>query len=256
MSNKKILRILERSGPIDLSDPLERTSTISKLASVKGVSRQDARVAVDVWANNNRKNPIISNSKQRENVAVMISKQAVDDKSRVPLARAFGAARERFATRNWDFNKSKGKGRRRFDGSWTGHIIGDARNRKQAEVLSDFLRRNNVGRVRLVPYSVGNKTHYSVYSETPVDIANQNHVYNSMSHSPGLQRRLDNAEVMRSGGKPRGVPLLTTKRNIPKLGIKVRRTGGRNHILPEYPYNYKPKPKPRKSKLRFWKRAS
>lgn len=254
--NRRILRALEKSGPVDLSDPLERTSTISNLAKIRGVSRAQARTAVDVWANNNRKNPIVSTANQREKIAVMISQKAVENKSRVPLSRALSGARERYGARNWDFNESKGKGRRRFDSSWTGHIVADARNRKQAEVLSQFLRRNKVGRVRLVPYNVGKKTHYSVYSETPVDIANHNHVYNSMKTNPQLQKRLDSAERMRNGSRPNTTPLLTTRRNIPKLGLKLKRRNN-HHMMPEYPYGVPKivKKKPR-GISRLWKRAS
>lgn len=254
--NRKIIRALEKSGPIDLSDPLERTSTISRLAKVRGVSRSQARTAVDVWANNNRKKPIVSTASQREKIAVMISQKAVQNKSRVPLGRALSSARERYGARNWDFAESSGKGRRRFDSSWTGHIIADAKNRKQAEVLSDFLRRNNVGRVRLVPYNAGKKTHYSVYSETPVDIANNNHVYNSLQNTPQLQRRLDSAQKMRNGSKTNTTPLLTTKRNIPKLGLKLKRRNN-HHIMPQYPYGI-PKTVQKKPRgiSRLWKRAS
>ena len=253
--NRKIIRTLEKSGPIDLSDPLERTSTISSLAKLRGVSRSDARTAVDVWANNNRKKPIVSTSKDREKIAVMISQKPVENKSRVPMSRAFSRVRERVGSRHWDFAESKGKGRRRFDSSWTGHIVADARNRKQADVLSQFLRRNNVGRVRLVPYTSGNKTHYSVYAETPVDIANHTHVYNSMKQSPTIQKRLDSAELMRNGSKPRTVPLLTTRKNIPKLGLKLKRRNN-SHILPQYPYGRPIKQKKPRRFSRLWKRAS
>jgi hypothetical protein len=103
-------------------------------------------------------------------------------------------------------------------------LIADTRTKKGADTLASFLRRNDTGKVRVVPYTSGRRTHYSVYSERAVDIATRKDLKGAKKHLKPkeideLNRRMDPNKTKRYGRRR----LLTTKKNLPSLGIKMKR---------------------------------
>lgn len=225
MSNEKVVNWLSKRGAVDLNDPMTRISVLGSLGSMRGIKRENVRIAVDAYARS-KKDAIIDTKKEREELALLITRQSNRNAPRVPLSRAWGAGREMLRKRRWDFGASSGKGVRTFDKRWRGHLIADTRTKKAADTLASFLRRNETGKVRVVPYTSGKRTHYSVYSERAVDIASRKDLKGARKHLKQreideLNRRMDPRKAKRSGRRQ----LLTTKKNLPSLGIKMKRRG-------------------------------
>jgi hypothetical protein len=225
MSNEKVVNWLQKRGPVDLNDPMTRITVLGSLGSMRGVKRENVRIAIDAYVRS-KKDAIIDTKKEREELALLITRQSNRNPQRVPLARAWGAGREMLRKRRWDFGASSGKGVRTFDKRWRGHLIADTRTKKSAETLASFLRRNNTGKVRVVPYQSGRRTHYSVYSERAVDIASRKDLKTAKKHLKPkevdeLNRRMDPTKAKRYGRRQ----LLTTRKNLPSLGIKMKRRG-------------------------------
>lgn len=225
MSNEKVVNWLQKRGPVDLNDPMTRITILGSLGSMRGVKRENVRIAIDTYARS-KKDAIIDTKREREELALLVTRQANRNPERVPFARAWGAGREKLRKRRWDFGASSGKGVRTFDKRWRGHLIADTRTKKSAETLASFLRRNNTGKVRVVPYQSGRRTHYSVYSERAVDIASRKDLKTAKKHLKPkeideLNRRMDPTKAKRYGRRQ----LLTTRKNLPSLGIKMKRRG-------------------------------
>lgn len=226
MSNEKIIKRLKKNGPVDLKDPIDRIGLIGDLGRIRGVKRENVITAIDIFSR--KKDTVIDTENERRELALMITRQANRNQQRVPLARAFTASRNMMKARNWKFQPSQGKGWRTFDRSWKGALVADSRTKKGAERLANFLRKNNVGKVRVVPYGSGRKTHYSVYSENNVQVANKRNLKSAMKRMNEAQlketnKMLKSASDLKQGKKNRNVPLLTTKKNIPKMGLKFKR---------------------------------
>ena len=223
MRNEKVVNWLSKRGVVDLNDPMTRISVLGSLGSIRGVKRENVRIAIDAYARSN-KDAIIDTKREREELALLITRESNKNPPRVPFARAWGAGREMMRKRRWDFGASSGKGVRTFDKRWRGHLIADTKTKKGADTLASFLRRNNTGKVRVVPYTSGRRTHYSVYSERAVDIATRKDLKGAKKHLKPkeideLNRRMDANKTKRYGRRR----LLTTKKNLPSLGIKMKR---------------------------------
>ena len=226
MSNDKIIKRLKKNGPVDLKDPIDRIGLIGDLGNMRGVKRENVIAAIDVLSR--KKDTIIDTEEERKELAILITRQANRNKQRVPMARALTASKNMIKSRNWKFQPSQGKGWRTFDRTWKGALVADSRTKRSAEHLATFLRKNNVGKVRVVPYGSGRKTHYSVYSENNVQVANKRNLKSAMKRMNNAQLKetngmLKSATDLKQGKKIRTVPLLTTKKNIPKMGLKFKR---------------------------------
>ena len=226
MSNEKIIKRLKKNGPVDLKDPIDRIGLIGDIGRISGVKRENVITAIDIFSR--KKDTVINTEDERRELALLITRQANRNPQRVPLARAFTASRNMMKSRNWKFQPSQGKGWRTFDRSWKGALVADSRTKKGAERLANFLRKNNVGKVRVVPYGSGRKTHYSVYSENNVQVANKRNLKSAMKRMNEAQlketnKMLKSASDLKQGKKNRNVPLLTTKKNIPNMGLKFKR---------------------------------
>jgi hypothetical protein len=226
MSNDKIIKRLKKNGPVDLKDPIDRIGLIGDLGRIRGVKRENVITAIDIVSR--KKDTVINTDKERQELALMITRQANRNRERIPLARAFTASKNMIRSRNWKFQPSQGKGWRTFDRTWKGALVADSRTKKGAENLAKFLRKNNVGKVRVVPYGSGKKTHYSVYSQNNVQVANKRNLKSAMKRMNDKQLKetnmmLKSASDLKQGKRNRNVPLLTTKKNIPKLGLKFKR---------------------------------
>lgn len=226
MSNDKIIKRLKKNGPVDLKDPITRIGLIGDLGRIRGVKRENVITAIDIVSR--KKDTVINTEKERQELALMITRQANRNRERIPLARAFTASKNMIRSRNWKFQPSQGKGWRTFDRTWKGALVADSRTKKGAENLAKFLRKNNVGKVRVVPYGSGKKTHYSVYSQNNVQVANKRNLKSAMKRMNDKQLKetnmmLKSASDLKQGKRNRNVPLLTTKKNIPKLGLKFKR---------------------------------
>ncbi len=217
--NEKVVSKLKKFGPVDLNDPITRIALIGELGSIRRVKRENVITAIDIASR--KSDSIIDTDKERKELAVLITRQANRDKERVPMARALSGSMERLRRRKWTFKPSKGKGIRTFDRTWKGALIADSKTKRGANNLAKFLRKNNVGKVRVVPYNSGNRTHYSVYSEKRVQVANRKQLKSAMNGMTKQQKQ--NWEKHNDLRAKSGNHLITTKKNIPKLGLKFRR---------------------------------
>lgn len=217
--NEKVVAKLRRLGPVDLNDPITRIALIGELGSIRRVKRENVITAIDIASR--KKDSVINSDKERKELAVLITRQANRDRERVPMARAVSGSMERLRRRKWTFDASKGKGIRTFDRTWKGALIADSKTKRGANNLAKFLRKNNVGKVRVIPYTSGKRTHYSVYSERKVQVANRKQLKSAMKGMTKAQKeRWQKHNDLKSKS---GNHLITTKKNIPKLGLKFRR---------------------------------
>jgi hypothetical protein len=217
--NEKVIGTLRKFGPVDLNDPITRIALIGELGSIRRVKRENVITAIDIASR--KSDSVIDTDKERKELAVLITRQANRDKERVPMARALSGSMERLRRRKWTFDGSKGKGIRTFDRTWKGALVADSKTKRGANNLAKFLRKNNVGKVRVVPYSSGKRTHYSVYSQKRVQVANKKQLKSAMKGMTKSQKeswQKHNDLKAKSGNH-----LITTKKNIPKLGLKFRR---------------------------------
>ena len=246
-NNERIIRELERMRAVDLNDPIARSWAINTLSNPN--NRQIVRAAVNAYADS-FDDKVINSDIERERLAVMITRQSTrSPKRRVPLARAASAVKGSFRKRRYNFKESSGKGIRKFDGTksnrgWSGYRIADAKTKFDANRLAKFLRKNQPGRVRVIEYQGGKKTHYSVYSENIVAITNQSYIdgikkiqnRNSKRRDPVVDkivRRANYGDALKKGKKSGvnpsnrvagrdGIPILTTKKRLPEIGLKLR----------------------------------
>lgn len=233
--NEKIITTLRKMRSVDLRDPVARNYLIRKLSTP--LNRDNVRRAVAAYASANE-DKVINSRKEREMLAILITRQGNRSRARVPLTRAVLGATTSLRKRRYNFQESKGKGVRRFDG-WNGYRIADANTKSDAERLARFVRdyRRKSGlqgkwKARVVPYQAGNKTHYSVYAERPMEIATKSHIDGLKRYrkDPEVRRVLERADIQnyksKYGGSPRvrgpNNPILITKKRLPELGLRVR----------------------------------
>jgi len=152
-----------------LSVPQEREELIRGLSALRGVKSHDVRQAVEIFARYQAeaKTPCITTKKQRDQLAVLISRQGIrNDGAKVPFARAVRHARERLYSKTLNFKLSSGGPTRKFDSSRL-HLVADSASKRKAKRFASVLRRKGFKSVRTIPYSHG----WSVYSERPVMVA-------------------------------------------------------------------------------------
>ena len=233
--NSEIIRKLRKKKSIDLNDPVARAWIVGELSNYSTRNRAQVQTAVQAYVSN-RKDAVIDTEKERENLAVLITRMGVQRRQRAPLARGVSKAAGMMKKRRYNFQESKGRGTRKFDGVWRGHRIADANTKFDAERLAKFMRKELAGyqkgrrksKVRVIPYQAGKKTHYSVYSDTPVTVAHSGYVKSLRKHAkkdPHAARIL--SRVVGGDYKPslyaqKGVPILLTKKRLPELGLRMR----------------------------------
>ena len=93
MSNEKVVNWLSKQGAVDLNDPMTRISVLGTIGSMRGIKRENVRIAIDAYARS-KKDAIIDTKKEREELALLITRQSNRNAPRVPLSRAWGAGRE------------------------------------------------------------------------------------------------------------------------------------------------------------------
>lgn len=248
-TNEEIIRQLEKLRAVDLEDPIARSYLINTLSG--NTNQQEVRAAVNAYRGS-FDDKVINTDNERERLAVMITRQGRRARKRVPLARAASAAKGVMRKRRYNFKQSSGKGIRKFDGTkssrgWNGYRIADAKTKFDANRLAKFLRKNQPGRVRVIEYQGDKKTHYSVYSENIVAITNQSYIdgikkiqaKNKKRRDPivdKIVRRANYGDALKQRKKSGlnrsytsnrvagqdGIPILTTKKRLPEIGLKLR----------------------------------
>jgi RNase P/RNase MRP subunit POP5 len=93
MRNEKVVNWLSKRGAVDLNDPMTRIGVLGSLGSIRGVKRENVRIAIDAYARS-KKDAIIDTKREREELALLITREANKNPPRVPFARAWGAGRE------------------------------------------------------------------------------------------------------------------------------------------------------------------
>ena len=212
MSNKndKIVKYLQKSGPVDLDDPMVRLELIGKLGKMG--EREKVRLAINTWSAQ-KGDSVINTVDERRQFAMLITRSNNRlSKNTTPFARSISKTREHFRRRKWTFDKSSGSGVRKFDNQWRGYLYADVKTKRNADKLAKLLRSGDAGKVRVVPYQANNKTYYSVYSQRSADVVNRRTLKNAKKHN--------DAKVRSALNKRRIIP---TRKNINKMGIQKRR---------------------------------
>ena len=209
---------------VNLNDPVARQWAINKLSTQR--NRNQVAAAVMAYANSH-KDRIIDSNKEREELAVMITRQANRQRESIPMARAFGGARKSLKKRKYNFKESSGKGVRKFDGTWRGYRIADAKTEFDAKRLAKFLRRKTPeqsNKVRVVKYQADGREHYSVYSQQILTLANKGYIdgLKKFKNDPNSKRILNRVHEKGKLSNRSGVPILVTKKRLPEIGLKMR----------------------------------
>lgn len=227
MKNSEIIKTLKKMKSIDLNDPVSRTFLIRKISTQR--NREQVASAVAAYASNH-KDTVINSTKEREQLAVLITRRANRMMNTVPLARGLSSAVSGLKTRRYNFTESKGRGIRKFDG-WQGFRIADAKTKSDAQRLASFIRSQTINKVRIIPYQAGKKTHYSVYSKNAVTVAQKSYVnglkkYKSEPHIASILARVVERKrdhLKQNSSRSHGpTPILLTKKRIPELGLRMR----------------------------------
>ncbi len=223
--NDRIIKTLKRMKSVDLSDPVARNYLVTQLSSYAGPKRENVAGAIQAYANT-QKDKVVNTRKEREVLAVMITREANRARTSAPFTRGLARARKQFKSRRYNFQQSQGKGVRKFDG-WKGFRVADANTQFDARRLAQFIRKNmNNNKVRVVEYQAGKKTHYSVYSAKPVTVANKSYVdvlaKGKDQNSKNLMKRVQRPGEKRRQYLDHQPVILVTKKRIPELGLRMR----------------------------------
>jgi|SaaInlStandDraft_1057018.scaffolds.fasta_scaffold134114_2 hypothetical protein len=209
-ANEKIVRYLQKSGPVDLDDPMVRLELIGKLGKME--DREKVRLAINAWSAQ-KGDSVINTFDERQQFAMLVTRSNNRiSKNSTPFARTVSKTRDHLRRRKWTFDKSSGSGVRKFDNQWRGYLYADVKTKRNADKLARLLRTGDAGKVRVVPYQAKNKTYYSVYSQRTADVVNRRTLKNAKRHN--------DLKVRTALGKRR---IISTRKNINKMGIQKRR---------------------------------
>jgi hypothetical protein len=203
---------------------LDRQFLIGRIANLRGVSREEARSGVEIFAQRTQKekgNPCISTSAQRRDIALYVTKQGEPEVALTPMNRLWSHVSERRYDRKFTPPApSSGKGIRKFDG-WSGVRIADARSKRKAKRVAAWLRKGGRSKVRVIEYQAGGKTAYSIYMKSPADIKSKTQIRYLFSRNSPLNDAMKGAlrSEMEAGR------VLVHKSKPSDLGIRMRQPG-------------------------------
>ena len=214
-------RIVDRLSKRDVrglctDDARDRAYLIGQLASIRGVSRKQAADGVNLFSRRyNGTDSCVSNEKQREELAVLITREGFRQQRRqTPFAATYRSVKDRLYDRkSGSFQLSKGNNYRIIDGKrrWK---IADTRTKSGATTIKSKIKKAGKN-ARVTSYTSEGKTHYSVWADNPLDIKSAKQVRwltskRSVRNTPGwneanrqrLMAEIKNGSVIVSKQKP------------------------------------------------------
>lgn len=218
MPNQRIVDRLSKRDVRGLctDDPRDRAYLIGQLTSIRGVTRKQAQDAVILFSRRyDGTDSCVSNEKQRQELAVLITRQGFREKRRqTPFAASYRSVKDRLYDRkSSNFGLSKGNNYRTIDGKrrWK---VADIRTKSGASTLKSKIKKAGKN-ARVTEYTADGRTHYSVWADSPLDVKSAKQVRwltskRSVRNNPGwtetnrqrLMSEIKNGSVIVSKQKP------------------------------------------------------